>query len=100
MRDKYNKRSRGFAFVTFYQPRDAENARLNTNHEKILKNPIRVCWKKSLKDMVSDANVYIKNLEPSVNIKEIDSLFSQYGHILSSKISMDDNGVSLGYGYV
>lgn len=44
--------------------------------------------------------MYIKNIDPKITIKDLDSYFSKYGVIFSSKISLDDNGNSLGYGYV
>lgn len=76
MRDKYNKKSRGFAFVQFWQPKEAETAIKLANHEKILKREIRVCWKKNIRDFSTEANVYIKNVDKNVTIKELDSLFS------------------------
>jgi len=36
MRDLHNKKSRGFAFVSFYNIKEAENARICSNHDKIL----------------------------------------------------------------
>lgn len=40
MREKLSgseiKKSRGFAFISFYHQKDAENARLTANHEPIL----------------------------------------------------------------
>jgi len=78
----------------------AEAARINANHEVILKKPIRVTWKKNFRDLDKEANVYIRNINKDVNIREVDSYFSKFGAIFSSKISLDDNGNSLGYGYV
>jgi len=42
MRDSHNKKSRGFAFLSFYNKKDAENAIINSNYKSILDNPIRV----------------------------------------------------------
>jgi polyadenylate-binding protein len=100
MRDLQLKKSRGFAFVTFYNLRDAENAKTNANHEKILNNPIRVTWKKNIRDMNPDANVFVKDLDPTVTVKTLDSVFSKYGAIFSSKIVVDESGISRGYGYI
>jgi len=68
MRDSHLKTSRGFAFVSFYSPKDADNARINANHEKILQNPMRVTWKKNIRDMNPEANVFIKNLDNSITV--------------------------------
>jgi len=80
--------------------RDAETAKHNSNHEYILSNPIRVTWKKNLKELNALSNIFIKNLDTSVTVADIDSVFSQYGTIFSSKIAVDESGASRGYGYV
>lgn len=50
--------------------------------------------------MNPDANIFVKNLDPTVTVKTLDSFFSQYGAIFTSKIATKENGESLGYGYV
>jgi len=100
MRNIHNKRSRGFAFLSFYQTKDAENARLNANHERILSNPIRVTWKKAIREVTSEANIFIKNLDNSLTVKDIDGFFGKFGPIFSSKIAIDESSSSFGYGYV
>jgi polyadenylate-binding protein len=100
MRDLQNKKSRGFAFLSYYNIRDAENAKTNSNHEYILSNPIRVTWKKNLRELSTEFNIFIKNLDPSITVADIDSTFSQFGTIFTSKLSMDEKGNSRGYGYV
>ena len=57
-------------------------------------------WKKNFRELDREANVYIRNINPSITIKELDSYFSKFGAIFSSKIALDDEGKSLGYGYV
>jgi len=66
MRDRTMKTSRGFAYISFYQLKDAENARVQANHEKILKQELRVTWKKFLKEVNKEANIIVKNLDESV----------------------------------
>ena len=50
--------------------------------------------------MDREANVYIRNISPTLTIQDLDSYFSKYGAIFSSKIALDENGNSLGYGYI
>lgn len=76
MRDISKKKSRGFAFVTFYNPTDAETAKIHANHEKILIKPIRVAWKRSIRDLDGQANVFIKNIDATVSVRELESFFS------------------------
>lgn len=51
----------------------AETAIKLANHERILKKEIRVCWKKNIREFSTEANVYIKNVDKNVTIKELDS---------------------------
>ena len=100
MRNSTNHKSRGYGFVSFFSAQDAERARVAANHEVIIRKPIRVCLKKSMKEIEKEANVFLKEVDPAITIKEIDEVFSAYGKIFSSKISTDDEGNSCGYGYV
>jgi len=86
-----NKKSRGFGFVSYFANKNAEAARVSANHEKILSNPIRVSYKRDGRVQTNtDANVFVKNLDPNVDVKLLDSVFSQYGTISSSKIAFND----------
>lgn len=62
--------------MSYYNLRDAENAKLNSNHEYILSNPIRVTWKKNFKELSADSNIFVKNLDLSVTVADLDSVFS------------------------
>jgi len=86
--------------LSYYNLRDAETAKNNSNHEYILSNPIRVTWKKNLKELNALSNIFIKNIDSSVTVADIDAAFASYGTIFSSKVAVDEAGNSRGYGYV
>ena len=46
------------------------------------------------------ANVFIKNIEPTIDNKGLKDICSRFGPIYSCKVALDLNGQSEGYGFV
>jgi len=100
MRDSATGKSRGYGFVNFIHPRDAESAKQYAQYEKLGRKHIRIMFKRNIRDLSDEANVFVKNIDPSVNVKKLHDIFAEVGAVLCCKISTDSEGRSLGYGYV
>lgn len=62
--------------------------------------PIRVTWKKAIRELSPDNNIFIKNIHPNVTEADLEKAFAIYGSIFSSKLSLDEHGKNRGYGYI
>lgn len=102
IRDMNSQESKGFAFVTLANQQDAENARHALNHEKIGRKEILISFNKKTSGSEADANanVIVKNLDKRVSGRELEKVCSEFGKVLTCKVKDDEEGNSLGYGYV
>ncbi|KAB7497212.1 Polyadenylate-binding protein, partial [Armadillidium nasatum] len=94
--------SLGYAYVNFENEADADRAIDVFNFELMNGKPMRVM--RSQRDpslrKSGAGNIFIKNLDQSIDSKTLYDTFSAFGSILSCKIATNEDGSSKGYGFI
>lgn len=101
-RDAVTRRSLGYAYVNYHNGMDADRALDVLNYSPIRGRPCRLM--KSQRDpslrKSGSGNVFIKNLDKSVDNKALHDTFSAFGNVLSCKVVLDPHGQSKGFAFV
>lgn len=102
-RHAITRRSLGYSYVNFHTIRDAERVLDTMNYTLIKGRMCRLMWSQrdpSLRKS-GEGNVFIKNLDPTIDSKDLFDTFSIFGNIISCKVVTDrTSGASKGYGFV
>ncbi|KAH7728099.1 polyadenylate-binding protein 4 [Aphelenchoides avenae] len=113
-------KSKGFGFVAFENPEDAEKAVNEMNEYELpgTERKLTVCraqkkgerqaelkrryeqQKAERMQRYQGVNLYVKNLDDNVDDEMLRQNFESYGKITSAKVMCDDNGRSKGFGFV
>ncbi|XP_076944229.1 polyadenylate-binding protein 2-like [Bidens hawaiensis] len=101
-RDLSTRRSLGYGYVNYSNSNDAARAISVLNFTPVNGKSIRIMY--SHRDpsirKSGTANIFIKNLDKTIDNKALHDTFSSFGTILSCKIATDSSGQSKGYGFV
>eukprot|EP00249_Psilotum_nudum_P023761 c28976_g3_i1 orf=269-2023(+) len=101
-RDLITRKSLGYAYVNYNSAQDASRAVEMLNFSPVNGKPMRIMY--SHRDpsirKSGTANIFIKNLDRTIDNKALFDTFSVFGSILSCKIATDASGQSKGYGFV
>ncbi|GMR30672.1 hypothetical protein PMAYCL1PPCAC_00867, partial [Pristionchus mayeri] len=113
-------KAKGFGFVAFEEPEQAEKA-VNEMHEKQLdgsEKKLFVCRAQTKSERQAELkrkyeaqkaermqryqglNLYVKNLDDNVEEPKLREVFEKYGTITSCEVMCDENGRSKGFGFV
>ncbi|KAI6690105.1 hypothetical protein NL676_026933 [Syzygium grande] len=100
-RDAVSGRSLCYGYVNFFSRFLASKALACLNYSKLKGKPMRIMWcqRDPSRRKAGNANLFVKNLNPSISSARLQSIFCQYGNILSCKVA-EDNGLSKGFGFV
>lgn len=101
IRDKVTGQSLGYGFVNYVRQEDAEKAINALNGLRLQNKTIKVSIARPSSESIKGANLYVSGLPKNMTQSDLESLFSPYGKIITSRILCDNiTGLSKGVGFI
>ncbi|CAG0888003.1 unnamed protein product, partial [Darwinula stevensoni] len=101
IRDKVTGQSLGYGFVNYQKAEDAEKAIGTLNGLRLQNKTIKVSYARPSSEAIKGANLYVSGLPKSWTQGELETLFTPYGKIITSRILCDNiTGLSKGVGFI
>ncbi|GAB2269325.1 hypothetical protein Dimus_004245 [Dionaea muscipula] len=90
-----------YARVEFETYQDAARAMSSLNHVALKGKAMRIMWyeRNPITRKNGAANLFVKNLDPSIDSARLQAVFEKFGTVVSCKVS-EENGKSKGFGFV
>ena len=102
-KDHQTRESFGYAFIGFKNNTKADEAIKKLNYSKLAKKTLRISWYNrepgNYRNKIEN-NIFVKKIPKEITAKEFHEYFSKYGNIISAKLAEDEEGESMGYGFV
>lgn len=89
-------------YITSLDAHAAEKAIELLSYTPVKGRPMRVMWAERNADnrKAGVGNIFVKGLNTDIDSRTLHDTFEVFGPIASAKVACDDEGRSLGYGYV
>ncbi|KAL7030378.1 ELAV-like protein 3 isoform X2 [Chironomus tepperi] len=107
IRDKVTGQSLGYGFVNYQRAEDADKAINTFNGLRLQNKTIKVSFARPSSDAIKGANLYVSGLPKNMTQQDLESLFTSYGQIITSRILCDNItdtssvlGLSKGVGFI
>ena len=102
-KDHETRESFGYAFIGFKSHKKAEEAIKKLNYSKLAKKTLRISWfnrdPENYRNKIEN-NIFVKRIPKDVSAKEFYEYFNKFGHIISAKLAEDEEGETMGFGFV
>lgn len=98
MRHLMNRKSRGFAFITYKNQASAQKALKDMNGKQIFRNKIQVYSKEKYQSIDKNSNVFFSKLPKSLTRDKFEEMVAEIGDIFSIKFNeLEDDEYNTAY---